>query len=202
MQLLDRFHQHYLVESQRLLPQRLVDDASSNFHDLFQGQEERLEAYALRLVNEIFEQIIGSFRRELIRGPTAAAAPHATTVAAAAGEAEHTRPARALAAPLLGPPQQAGIPVPQTTGDHHQPSPSPYVYDGEDAATVDPLEAFEEYLHRFAPPGTFDLDLPPPSESDPRIGGIVDDHQQGAADKGQREEGYEWVHEDAGLRSD
>ena len=156
------------------------------------------------MVNEIFEQIIGSFRRELIRGPTAAAAPHAAAAAAAAaaGEAEHTRPAHTLAAPLLGPPQQAGVPVPQSTGDHRQPSPSPYVYYGEDAATVDPFEAFEEYLHRFAPPGTFDLDLPPPSDSDPRIGGIVDDHQQGTADKGQREEEYEWVPEDAGLRSD
>ena len=42
VQLLDRFHQYYVLESQRILTQRLSND-SSTFQDLHRGQQARME---------------------------------------------------------------------------------------------------------------------------------------------------------------
>ncbi|KAK3386567.1 hypothetical protein B0H63DRAFT_540546 [Podospora didyma] len=139
VQLLDQFHQHYVLECQRILPQRLAND-SSTFHELDQGQQQqgRLEAYVLQLVSEIFDQILGSFRRELVRTPPSGV--HEFAPRHARGDEHIPRPA----APL---PQEEPV-VQATLQSMHQLRP-------EDAM-LDPVLAFGEYLSRVAPAGTFD----------------------------------------------
>ncbi|KAK4213000.1 heterokaryon incompatibility protein-domain-containing protein [Rhypophila decipiens] len=172
VQLLDQFHQHYLAESRRVLPQRLAND-SSTIHGLHQGQPGQLEAYVLQLANDIFAQIIGTFRAELIRTPPPGRdvlelAPHTADHALRLIEAALPHGEEPMLPPSLQPMLQSAPPSSRV------------------GAIPDPVVAFEQYLTRFAPAGTFD-DLP--------------DLFEGAHDVAHGRQEYDWEWEDLGPGS-
>ncbi|KAM7204844.1 Heterokaryon incompatibility protein (HET) domain containing protein [Rhypophila sp. PSN 637] len=167
VQLLDQFHQHYFAESRRILPQRLAND-SSTIHELHQGQPGQLEAYVLQLVNDIFAEIIGTFRAQLIRTPP----PDRDVRELAPHTADHTL--RVIQAAL---PHGEEPMIPPGLQPMLQSAPPP----SRVGAILDPVVAFEQYLTRFAPVGTFE-DLP--------------DIFEGPHDAAHESQGYDWEWED------
>ncbi|KAM7220200.1 Heterokaryon incompatibility protein (HET) domain containing protein [Rhypophila decipiens] len=172
VQLLDQFHQHYLAESRRILPQRLVNDYPT-IHGFHQGQPGQLEAYLLQLVNDTFAQIIGTFRAELIRTPP----PDRDVRELAPQTADHAL--RVIQAAL---PHGEEPLLPFSLQPMLQSAP-PSSHVG---AIPDPVVAFEQYLTRVAPVGTFD-DLP--------------DLFEGAHDAAHGRQEYDWEWEDLGPGS-
>ncbi|KAM5368485.1 hypothetical protein ACJZ2D_009462 [Fusarium nematophilum] len=99
VQLLDRFHDHYLRETERLVPQHL--GVASCLSALSHQQRDEACAIVSALVRNTHNEILGSFRRDLVHTQTTPAEPTRPSLEAPGGVGPDPRAGRASAAEVV-----------------------------------------------------------------------------------------------------